>query len=782
MIKKLFVMMLCALLTVSVTVSCGDDAPVNNGNEQEQPGGGNDNPEKPGNPDDPGQGGEDNPGQGGEDNPGQGGEDNPGQGGETQTPVNIYPNVPTPIVAYQDKVIASKDGVSIDVTKIENRNFIFTARPGEYVQSYRLDVYPLAHLYNSLYERMKSEGRSSLDARMVDTYIRDLIFNSTGSGAYTFDPTTHEDYAAKEFDWMNTEYSQVRVVPDSEYIIIIVACYDKDGTDDGDMSLCYVKTPSTPLVGSPRVNVNVKVNYTAMEITYEPNSDCKYLYQWCSNESDLKPYIDVYGEKLYIDFMRHSVIGEPISASDPDSCHFYIDFGQNASSDVPIMATAIALDENYTPAATMDYKVFTLLEKPTFAPAEGTIKIVESMMGASYGWIEITAEGNTPYMFYKFMTSEQAEAYKNGTEAERKSLAITLNNEGYGFKNEKYHYDENSNTFGSGYTAQEVHYLNPDTEYVVAYVCRNRVQELSDVKFTAPFKTKSLVVDNPSACQSDCQLTLAASGRTAVTINVKYDIKSHAGIRFQYIEPILDGSTQPSAESSRETFLSFLGFGLPGDAEGLVSNNWAADKSGFDTFTLPGFTPGTKVKYAYMCEDWNGVVGELKFAEITLPGVAAGDDVHASITGTHNSNTGTVTFTFTANDQTARMLYLAGDKEMDNDALGIKYLGNENYYTAEEMLRKWRTYCNAQGLQTDNTVTTLEQPADRVIVALCLPYSQNDVRGEVAYSIWDGTAFKTLKDYYPNYNPASAATSSAPALSTLCVPQPRKVLRAWECK
>ena len=98
------------------------------------------------------------------------------------------------------------------------------------------------------------------------------------------------------------------------------------------------------------------------------------------------------------------------------------------------------------------------------------------------------------------------------------------------------------------------------------------------------------------------------------------------------------------------------------------------------------------------------------------------------------------------------------------------------------MLKKWRTYCNAQGLQTDNTVTTLEQPADRVIVALCLPYSQNDVRGEVAYSIWDGTAFKTLKDYYPNYNPASAATSSAPALSTLCVPQPRKVLRAWECK
>ncbi len=773
MIKKFLTVMLCALLTLSVAVSCGENAPVDDNNQQEQP----ENPDPEPEP-------EPEPDPTPEPEPEPTPDPDPTPDDPIQTPVDIYPGVPTPIVAYQDKVVATKDGASIEVTKIENRNFVFNVVPGEAVQSYRLDVYPLAHLYNSLYERMKSEGKSALEPRDVDTYIRDLLFNATGSGGFTFDPTTHQDYANKEFDWMNTSYKQVNVVPNAEYIIIVIACYDKEGTADGEMSLCYVKTTSEPLVGNPRVNVNVKTNYTAMDITYEPNSDCKYLYQWCSNESDLMPYINTYGEQLYIDFMRHTVVGEPISADDTESTHFYIDFGQDASSEVPLMATAIALDANYTPATTMDFKVFTLQEKPYFAPAVAKIEVVEQRLGASYAWIKLSTENNTPYMFYKFLTPEQANYYQTKATAEElKNFAITLNNDGYGFKNEHYNYDEATNTFlGNGYSAEEVHYLTPNTEYVIAYVGRNRVQELADVQFTPVFKTKALVTDNPSVCKSTAELTLEANGRTAVKINVKYDIANHAGIRFQYIEPVLDGSVQPSVDSSRETFISFLGFGMPGDAEGLVSNNWAADKGGFDTFTLPEFTPGTKIKYAYMCEDWDGVVGELKFAEVTLPGVAAGDDVTASITGKHNPATGTVTFTFTANDQTARMLYLAGDAEMDNDALGIKYLGNENYYTAEEMLKKWTTYCGAQGLSTDNIITTLEQPANRVVIALCLAYSQNSVRSSLAYCIWDGSSFKTLKDYYPNYNPAAATTSAAPAPSTLRVPQPHKALRAWECK
>ena len=735
--------MLCALLTFSVVTSCGEDAPVDD--PQEQPGGGEDQPLDPEDPENP------NPEPEPEPDPTPDPTPDPKP---EQTPVDIYPGIPTPIVAYENKVNATKDGVSIEVTKIENQNFVFTARPGEYVQSYRLDVYPLAHLYNSLYERMKSEGKSTMSERDADIYIRDIIFNSTGSGGFTFDPDTHADFAEKEFDWMNTSYSQVHVVPDAEYIIIVIACYDKGGTEDGEMSLCYVKTTSSPLIGSPRVEVDVKVSYSAMEINYRPNSDCKYLYQWCSNEYDLKPYIETYGEKLYCDFMRHTVVGDPISAADPDACHFYIDFGQDASSDVPIMATAIAVDENLTPAAVMDFKVFTLLPKPVVDPAQCSMRVVPEYVSASYAWYEMVMESTAPFMFYKFITPEDAEYYKTrATEAELVAFARTLNDDGYGLRNENYFNGDNSN-----FTAYEIHYAKPDTEYVIAYVGRNSAQELGEVKFTEPFKTKKLVTDNPSACVSDCKLTLTAHGRTGVTIQFDYDFTKHAGVRFQYIEPVIDAS-QPSADAGRDVFLSYLGFGAAGDAEGQLSNNWAAEPIGKDSYTLPGFSPGTKIKYAYMCEDWNGNVGELMFEEVTLPEVEDGDNPVSEITAQVDPLTGVVTFTFTSNNQTAEMKYLAGGADMDGDALGIARLGNENYYTAEEMLKKWTTYCSAQGLSTNNINTTLDVAGNQTLVALCLPYSKNGVRGPLSYVIWDGQtqSVKTLKDYYPSYNPAAAA-------------------------
>lgn len=758
MIKKFLTIALCALICVSVVPSCGENAPVDDG-KQEQP----ENPDDP-TPDNPTPDNptpeEPTPDNPTPDNPTP---DNPTPDTPTQTPVDIYPGIPTPVVAYQDKVEATKEGVSIEVTKKENHNFVFVVRPGEMVQSYRLDVFPLCRLYNALYEQMKSEGKTSATERDIDTWIRSFVFNSTGSGAYTFDAETTENYAEKEFDWMNTPYAQAHVVPDAEYAIVAVACYDKEGTDDGEMSICYVKTPAESLVGDPRVEVDVKVSYTEMEIHYIPNPDCKYIYQWCSNEDDLMPYINTYGEKLYIDFMRHTV-GDAIAATDLEALSFYINFGQSASSEVPIMATAIGLDKNQTPAKQMDSKVFNLLEKPYFAPAEGSIKIDNEKLGASYFWYEYTMGGNCPYMFFKVITPAEAEYYKTKATAEElEAFARSLNDEGWGLKNYNYSYDETTGQFGDSMTEKDV-WLNgnPNTEYVIAYVCRNRVQELGDVQFTDVFKTKPLVLDNPAACQSDCNIAVTTAGRTSIKVDVTYSFEKCAGVRFAFIGTGMDGV--PGAGGDRETYLNYLGFGMSDDTQGMAANNWWAEPRGKDGATVAGLDPGTKYIIAYASEDWNGVVGEVKFAEASTQAIVGGDNPAATITAAVGED-GNLVFTFTANNDTEQMYYMVGGQDMDNDALGIKYLGNENYYTAEEMLVKWRTYCSAQGLPTYNLTTTLSQPDyNQTLIALCVPYGANSVRGELAYLIWDGTAVKTLADYYPNYKPASAKPVSMPVV------------------
>ena len=740
MIKNLFRLFICALLIGSIAVACGESGNTDdNGNNQEQP---ND-------PSDPSDEPSDDP----SDEPTDPSDPADPTEPSKQTPMDIYPGVPTPIVCYENKVEASNEGVSLEVTSITNNNFVFVARPGEFVQSYRLDVFPLCRLYNALYEQMRTEYKTEATARDIDTWIRDFVFNSTGAGAYTFDPETHTDYAAKEFDWMNTSYAQAHIVPDAEYIIVAVACYDKAGTDDGEMSICYVRTTSEQLIGNPQVEIDVKVNYRAMQITHIPNADCKYLYHWCSNEDDLMPYINIYGHKLYTDFMRHA-IGDAVAADDVDNLWYYRDFGQSANSDVPIMATAIALDENKTPAKDFNSTVFTLMPLPETPEGNGEIRIVEDKLGADYFWYEYTMANNTPYMFWKPFTPEEATYYQTQASAdELTALALSLNEDGWGLKNDNYSYNAETGEYGKIGTGRDIWYATPDKEYVIGYVARNRVQELSQVKFTKPFRTKPVVTDNPSACTSDAVMTVTSNGRTSITVAFTYDYEKHAGVRFQYIEPILEGAGQPAVDADRATFLSYFGFGSE-SVQGQAFNNWHADPIGRDSFTMAGMTPGTTYRFAYMCEDWNGVVGEVKFAEATTAAIVGGDNPAATIDASLNG--GILTFTFKANDETESMQYMIGTIDTDNDVLGIKYIGNDSYYTAEEYVKKWTTACINLGLPTYNLTTTLDHAAGEKLVALCIPFGANSVRGKLVYKIWDGTSFKTLSDYYPGYTPAAA--------------------------
>jgi len=68
------------------------------------------------------------------------------------TPDVPLPPVPTPIRWVENEVDGGERGVGIKVTSKTTNNFVFECTPGDKVQSYRLDVYPLCRMYNYLFE------------------------------------------------------------------------------------------------------------------------------------------------------------------------------------------------------------------------------------------------------------------------------------------------------------------------------------------------------------------------------------------------------------------------------------------------------------------------------------------------------------------------------------------------------------------------------------------------------------------------------------------------------
>ena len=150
-------------------------------------------------------------------------------------------------------------GVTIEVTKVEDNNFVFELRPGAMVQSFKIDVYPLAQLYNNLLNDKNTGALASAESWAVNERIREYLFNESGSGGYGFsidDFESAEDFLQIEFDWMNTAYASASAIaiPDCEYLIAVVASTDKtiSSSNQEDITLCYVHTTSQPLIGDPK--------------------------------------------------------------------------------------------------------------------------------------------------------------------------------------------------------------------------------------------------------------------------------------------------------------------------------------------------------------------------------------------------------------------------------------------------------------------------------------------------------------------------------------------------
>ncbi|WP_455585481.1 hypothetical protein [Bacteroides sp.] len=633
------------------------------------------------------------------------------EGGNTPNPNPVPPN-PTPIEWSEGEVIAGERGVSIKVTKTDPDNFVFECVPGSKIQSYRLDVYPLCRMYNYLFEN----GGVGVDWSKREELILDAIFNSEGAGGYTFnEESLKENYKKAEFNWKESIYAQAEIVPDAEYLIIAVGCNDKEGKVAADVSICHLTTPQKELIGKPRVDIDIDASYKAVGITYIPNSDCKYFYQFCMDKEVIDAYIDAYGEKMYKEFVRHyTITPEDAIVDDPNLLTYVVDFGYDADPEKEITATSIGLDANKTPGEYIRQDFH--LKKGEDIDAVCSLEVTR--IGATIIELNRKLEASCSAMFYRLYTTEEWKKYENADEKTLITLARDIDQSGWGVAN------ENFQSQASYEVSDQPFELTPNTSYVIVYVGRNGYGDVSPIKVTEPFTTKPLIIDRPQDCSGDLNITISDPGRTELKLTYTYtgDV---AMIYHQYL-------MMTDLNDNRKAMIEYL--------MSQESNTWNAKQCGeVSDFTWTELKPATEYDFAYIAEDWNGVISEVKHVKGTTEAIKAGPNPQMKLEG-YMSPEGNFTVNFSIVKDVARYNYAMIEDE---------YSASGDY-SYNDCMEAWKEECMNIGLPNVNSTTMSSNLNSDRVVALCVPIGENEDGtekvGDLYAIIYDKVNNKIIED------------------------------------
>ena len=693
--------------------------------------------------------------------------------GEIQVP---HPELPMHI--YKEKVQNTADGVSVEVTEITESNFKFVCRPGDNVASYRLDVYPLAILYNSLLEG----GALGASTQEVEQVIISSLFNTSGNGGYSFDQATlGEDFFDLEFDWANTAYAQFKIVPNGQYIIAVGACYDDSASEASitDLKLIYVETPKKELVGNPTVGIDVYATYVGAKVTNMPNADAAGVYFFCTDASAIDQFEETFGPRIMRDYLRHAYIpNDPVSASDTESLTYQIGPWSNVDPNHVFTSLALGCDANLTPAATYSRKDFTLMEKPEDREEASMKYEVGDICGASYIEIAVTLDKACRNGYHLLLPMDYtsydgyyqpARDYIEGPE----DLKVWLRNEiarsGFAIHNNNFKFDMDSQTpSGSEFHTTWAEYANvrPDTEYVIAYCGMNAFNEYTEIFFSEPFRTKPRITDRPQDCKANATLTFENVTPSGATYVVKYDADNTANVWFINIgmNDELPPYPVPAMTDSHQTWVEW--FFSSGD-HNMYMNQWWRSPSGEESFTFVGFDPRSTFKYAYIAEDLDGVVSEVKFAQYTTGGMEPGPDPTVEIVPTYNPEDGTWSVMFNTIKDVATFKYLVQCD--DENALYLSALptepGGASEMRAFEFYNHWLTKVgdpNYGGLTAStgylgSPYNTDPDNAGKTHLAGCVAFGENEDGTQSISKLFywilpaDGSEPRKLSWYFPSY-------------------------------
>lgn len=669
-----------------------------------------------------------------------------------------------PLNWQEDGFEAGDNGVTINVSSVEEKNIVFNLVPGASVKSYRLDVYPKAMLYNLLL----NEGCLMTPAETCEDKVIQLLANSTGSGAYIFNAADDDFATGKEFDWMNTEYSQAQIVPDCEYFILALGCYDENGENPASLSIAHVTTPAKELVGDPQIAIEAEVGYRAFIVKYHPNEDCKKFYHWIWSTEEIGEYIDLFGEKMMRDFCR-SAVYDAYDAALEENLSVKRTFDLADGMIRENTAVAVALDANGTPSVELvrlDFELMQIPEgdylKPTAFMKPGT------RISATVAYFDVKLDNNCMSCFYRLYPAEQALVLKQASADVKHAEAISIAAEGWGVANPRFSYNSDTEalTGDSFSTSDESQVdLNPETEYIAVYVAKNYFGQLSDLYFSTPFRTKKLVRDNPSACEADVTLTLTNPSRWGFDYNFSYNYDKTACYRFQIVWPYMEDAElkPPHYENDADDRDKWMTFFFDTYQEGPagqvpIVNMWIAEKSDSDGLSMFGYESGVTYCVAYCAEDVNGVVGPVKFATVTTTKPNPGPDPKVTLENLeYDNDSGQITGRFVCNEDSKMMKWIivsGSDESYVNFALddlvsGAPARNHDQYLTLwEGQLMSLGLPTSAESIPIAKEVT---KNSDKPVLVAAVAIGEDkgeDVYSPLALTIYHKGEFKSLDDFF----------------------------------
>ncbi len=686
--------------------------------------------------------------------------ENPGSGENPEKP--DAPEVPY----YEDfplecgNLIAegSEVGVTIEVTNVEDQNFVFELRPGAMVRSFKMDVYPVAQLYNNLLNDKTFGNLEAAESWAVNERIRTYLFNESGSGGYAFsinDFDNDEDFLQIEYDWMNTPYAAASAIaiPDCGYVIAVVASTDEEisSASQEDLTLCYVHTTSQPLIGDPKCEIEVNAGYRAFGVQHHLNSDAAGVYFFGYLTEEIDAYIDAFGDTMFRDFVRTRVSSPsyPNDPNNPESMYYSVNYGEAADHTVKSTTCAVAVDANLTPQEGYSRKDFNLLEIPEEQPqSSASFRFPEDRIAATYAEYYIDFDKECRTVYYLFYTEEQAQAVMNDySDKQKRDLARTIAQvDGYGCHNPNFLWDSENEqatgTAGSVYKEGVLENIGfePGETYRVVYTSRNGYGTLAPLSFSEPFTMDELNMTSPAGCKADIEFTLDNPTRTSFRSNIVFDPATVSVIHVQYMTR--DFNPGFWTDASWDQWIDFIyhpeKYWDESKDYAPIVNIWPTNSAGIDRFVWTGMTPGTEYTLFLCAEDFDGNISQMYFETISTKAVEVGPDptVNMEMVPSENKpNDWTVTFEIDHDVEYYLYCLTKGTSDLALTIPGLTQTALNNikdsgipYETWVDGIYEWVAggfENNGGGMRTEGN-TSLDWKGDETVVAACIAVGRDD--------------------------------------------------------